>query len=118
MMHLVSTVIDGEEVLIQASIPAQGVKVGTERTAAPTATETVKRVEEAFVQAQATITRVARSLVHAVHGLGEGMAPNAFELEFGISFSAEGNVVVAKLGSEVNLKVRLTYTNSEATTQA
>ena len=47
--------------------------------------------------------------MRTVAELDERSAPDEYELEFAIKFTGEGNVFVAKVGAEANLKVTLRY---------
>ena len=67
-------------------------------------------VREAFVRAQTAIVEVATSTIAVLNRAGQRAArPDAMEVEFGLKFSAQGNVIVAGSAGEATLRVKLTY---------
>ncbi|MFY1690002.1 CU044_2847 family protein [Plantactinospora sp. WMMB782] len=68
------------------------------------------RVVDAFDRAQDAIVAVATSTVETAGELARrAAAPEQIEVEFGIKFSVQGNVIVAGGSGEATLTVRLTY---------
>ncbi|MGW2700950.1 CU044_2847 family protein [Streptomyces sp. NPDC001340] len=67
------------------------------------------RVQDAFEQAQSTIVEIATSTAAALGQAGRAARPDALEVEFGVKFSAKGDIIVAGASGEVTLKVKLTY---------
>jgi hypothetical protein len=67
-------------------------------------------VKDAFVRAQGAIVEVATSTVEVIGAIAKrAAAPTSVEVEFGLKFSAQGNVIVAGAAGEATLKVKLTY---------
>ncbi|MGW2740891.1 CU044_2847 family protein [Streptomyces sp. NPDC001450] len=66
-------------------------------------------VRDAFEQAQSTIVEIATSTAAALRQAGRAARPDALEVEFGVKFSAKGDIIVAGASGEVTLKVKLTY---------
>ncbi len=81
---------------------------GTEQTAVRPGNLT-GRVQDAFEQAQSTIVEIATSTAAALRRAGRAARPDALEVEFGVKFSAKGDIIVAGASGEVTLKVKLTY---------
>jgi hypothetical protein len=96
--------VGGVEVLVEVVQVA-----GSEPTA--TRLERVKdRAAEAFERAKDTIVAVATSTLEVAGELARrAAAPQEIEVEFGLKFSAQGNVIVAGGSGEATLTVRLTY---------
>ncbi|MBY8870507.1 hypothetical protein K7640_01465 [Micromonospora sp. PLK6-60] len=69
-----------------------------------------ERVVDAFDRAREAIVAVAISTVETANELTRRAAcPEGIEVEFGIKFSVQGNVIVAGGSGEATLTVRLTY---------
>src|SRR5262245_14306905 len=93
----------GVEVLVQ-TVPV----AGTERVSR--VGDAGQRVLDAFDEAQAVIVGAARSTVEVIGTMGRQAARHAaVEVEFGLSFSAKGNVIVASASADATLRVKLTY---------
>jgi NTP-dependent ternary system trypsin peptidase co-occuring protein len=72
--------------------------------------DAAENVKDAFVRAQGAILEVATSTVDVIQAAAErAAAPTSVEVEFGLKFSAQGNVIVAGAAGEATLKVKLTY---------
>jgi hypothetical protein len=81
---------------------------GTERTSK--LDDAREEVGDAFERARRAIVDVATETVAAVREAGERAArPQRIEVEFGLKFSASGNVIVAGAAGEASLVVRLSY---------
>jgi hypothetical protein len=73
----------------------------------PIAGKSAERVAEAFQSAVEIIAAVVKSVVGSTgRAVREAGAADA-EIEFGIGFSIEGSVYIAKLGHEGSLKVKV-----------
>ena len=81
---------------------------GTEPTSGRAA-RTAENALEAFARAQDTIVEVAKSTVQVIEKSGTAAKPDRLELEFGLSFSASGGVIMAGIAGQASLKVTLTY---------
>ena len=56
---------------------------------------------------------IAASTATALRQAGRAARPDALEVEFGVKFSAKGDIIVAGASGEVTLKVKLTYDRRE-----
>lgn len=91
------------EVLVEA-LPASGSEQTSRAGAA------VEGLDTAFKRAQATIVRIASSTAEMVTGsVDRSVHPTRLQIEFGISFSAQGHVVFTGATAGATLKVTLTY---------
>jgi hypothetical protein len=91
----------GVDLLVEAT---QVRLVGDEETSA------ASRVADAYERAEAAVLGVASSVAGTIGKLvKEGRRPSGVEVEFGLSVSLEGTVMVVKGTSEANLSVKLTY---------
>ncbi|MEV0221700.1 CU044_2847 family protein [Streptomyces sp. NPDC050704] len=71
----------------------------------------VARAERSFGQMLDTVRPVAESFVGRFRGLAN--APDEITLEFGVSLSAEADVVIASTATAANFSVTLTWNRSE-----
>lgn len=95
--------VGGEELLVEVVQVA-----GSEPTSRVDAAR--ERVVDAFDRARAAIVAVGTSTVQTAGELARrAAAPEQIEVEFGIKFSVQGNVIVAGGSGEATLTVRLTY---------
>lgn len=70
----------------------------------------VDRAGEAFTRAQGAIVEIATSTVESIRAATARAArPDQLEVEFGLKFSAKGDVIVAGAAGEATLKVKLVY---------
>jgi hypothetical protein len=73
-------------------------------------TSVADRTLDAYQRAEAAIVGVAQSVAGTIARLvQEGRHPREVQVEFGLTVSAEGNIVVVKGAAEATLKVALTY---------
>ncbi|WP_326772936.1 CU044_2847 family protein [Streptomyces sp. NBC_01445] len=72
----------------------------------------IARAERSFGQMLDTVRPVAESFVGRFKGLAN--APDEITLEFGVSLSAEADVVIASTATAANFSVSLTWNRSEA----
>lgn len=79
---------------------------GTEATSGRT---TRANVVAAFNRAQDAIVEIARSTTEIVDRAGETAPLDRLEVEFGLRFSASGEVIIAGVASEATLRVTLGY---------
>lgn len=102
---LLPTTIGSETIYVQAvPMPTFGMQ-----ETAPNWTEVLDKAGDLFGRAKATITNVTGDMVKAIENMSDDLMPDEFVLEFGISFSMEGQIFVAKGGGEASLKVTMTY---------
>ncbi|MFI5551703.1 CU044_2847 family protein [Streptomyces sp. NPDC051738] len=72
--------------------------------------EAGRQVVDSFDHARDAVVEIATSTAQAVGRLRErAAAPEQVEVEFGLKFSAQGNVIVAGASAEASLLVRMTY---------
>lgn len=75
--------------------------------------EAIGRAGAAFSQAQAAIVEVATSIVAVIEETAVKAArPDSLVVEFGLEFSAKGNVIIAGASGGATLKVTLTYSRN------
>ncbi|MGW7197655.1 CU044_2847 family protein [Streptomyces chryseus] len=72
----------------------------------------IARAERSFGQMLDTVRPVAESFVGRFQGLAN--APDEITLEFGVSLSAEADVVIASTATAANFSVSLTWNRSDA----
>ncbi|MEU1021033.1 CU044_2847 family protein [Streptomyces sp. NPDC005904] len=72
----------------------------------------IARAERSFGQMLDTVRPVAESFVGRFRGLSN--APDEITLEFGVSLSAEADVVIASTATAANFSVSLTWNRSDA----
>jgi Trypsin-co-occurring domain 1 len=95
--------IGGVDVLVEVTTVA-----GSEPTSRMDAAR--ERAVEGFERARQAIVAVATSTVDTVGDLARlAAAPEKVEVEFGLRFSVQGNVIIAGGGGEATLGIRLTY---------
>uniref|UniRef100_A0AAU3GQ75 Trypsin-co-occurring domain-containing protein n=1 Tax=Streptomyces sp. NBC_01401 TaxID=2903854 RepID=A0AAU3GQ75_9ACTN len=73
----------------------------------------IARAERSLGQMLDTVRPVAESFVGRFSGLAN--APDEITLEFGVSLSAEADVVIASTATSANFSVSLTWNRSTAT---
>jgi hypothetical protein len=100
---LVAADIDGVPVLVEVmSAP------GTEQTASPV--RPAERIHEMFVHAESVISKIAESAVRVGRQIArQAQSPNKVEVQFGLAFTAQGQIVIAKATVEASLSVKVTY---------
>lgn len=82
---------------------------GTEPTAGR-AGKAVEHASEAFDRAQDVIVGVAMSTAAMIgKAAAQAARPDRVEIEFGLKFSATGNVIIGGVTSEATLRVLLSY---------
>jgi hypothetical protein len=94
--------VDGVKILVETD----GAR-GTEPTSA--ARRAQDAATDAFTRAEDAIVAVAGSAVKLIRRMGDGGRPDQLEVKFGIKFSAEGGVVLARAATEASLEVKLIY---------
>ncbi|MGW2508979.1 CU044_2847 family protein [Streptomyces scopuliridis] len=71
----------------------------------------VARAERSFGQMLDTVRSVAESFVGRLRGMAN--SPDEITLEFGVSLSAEADVVIASTATAANFSVSLTWNRSD-----
>jgi hypothetical protein len=95
--------IGGIEVLVETTEVA-----GTQPTSK--ASDAADHVLDAFDRAKQTILEVAESTAGLIEEAARrGARPDQLQVEFGLKFSVQGNIIVAGATAEAALVVRLTY---------
>lgn len=84
---------------------------GTELTSGTSRLDSAgERIVDAFTQARAAIVEVTSSTAEIVEKLGQrARRPEKLEVEFGLSFSAKGNVIVVSGEAGATLRVKVSY---------
>jgi hypothetical protein len=94
----------GDVSLLVETSPAAGPAL------APRVDAPVGQLENAFKNAQNAIAAIASSTVDAIRNAAEAAAhPDEVEVAFGLSFSAQGDVIVAGASGSATLQVTLIY---------
>ena len=106
----IATEVNGTTIYIETE-PNYGV----EQTSA--AEKAIEQVGSALEGAKTVIGSVANELSEYILSLDNKITPDSFALEFGIKFSAEGSVIVSKVGAEATIKVTMTYNHHKGASQ-
>lgn len=94
------------DVLVETSLVAGSSANGL----APRIDAPVSELEDAFTQAENTIAAIASSTVQAIRNAAARAArPDHVQVSFGLSFSAQGGVIVAGASGQASLQVTLVY---------
>jgi Trypsin-co-occurring domain 1 len=80
-----------------------------------------ERVQDLFNRAQAVIEQIAISTAQIRDRVAaRAVMPDKIEIEFGLKFSVQGQIIVASTATEASLAVRISYeasSGSEASAQ-
>lgn len=102
--------VDGVELFIETK---PGV-AGSELTSGSRAARATEAVLDAFDTAGTAIESIAGKVATTMSSLGrKGVAPQELTVEFGLSFTASGGVIVAGVEAQAALRVTLTYPGSK-----
>jgi hypothetical protein len=103
--RLVPAEVGGVHILIE-TLPAAA---GTELTAGRVE-DASQRVVEAFDQIQGAIAGIASRVVASLSAMvADVVEPDSVQVEFGLSFTASGNLVIVGGSGQASLKVTLKY---------
>lgn len=105
MSDLLEVKIDGETIYFEARK-----QYGSEPTGP--LDRLPEKAADAFERAKTVAVNIAKSMNHAIRAMDDEDAPDEFNLEFGLTFTMKGNVVV-EVGGDANLKVQMTYKRRE-----
>ena len=106
-MAVVPVQVGGVQLLIETK---PGVVVGSEPTSGGRVARAAEAVVDAFDTAGAAIEAIAGKVAATVTSLGQrAVAPRELTVEFGLSFTASGGVIVAGVEAQAALRVTLTY---------
>jgi hypothetical protein len=76
--------------------------------------EGAENVADVFSKAQATILSIATTTAAVLEKASRAAVhPETLAVEFGLRFSTEGHIIVAKATAEASLKVTLTYARAQ-----
>jgi hypothetical protein len=81
---------------------------GTEATSGRVA-KAAGNVLDAFGRAQEVIIEIAKSTAEMIERAGASARPDRVDVEFGLSFSVSGGVIMAAAAGDASLKVTLGY---------
>jgi hypothetical protein len=99
----------GQARLLVETVPASGSELTSGRL-----NRASDHVLGAFERAQDAIVEVASSAVEVVRKAeARAVRPDRLEIEFGVGFSAQGDVIVAAVEGHASLLVRLVYDRSD-----
>jgi hypothetical protein len=94
----------GDVEVLVATVPVTGTEpTSTLGNAGTKALDTLGRAQDVIVGAAASAAQVLRKLA------SESTRPDKLEVEFGLGFSAKGNVIITGGSVDATLKVKLTY---------
>jgi hypothetical protein len=100
------------EVLVE-TVPVAGSEL-TSR-----AGDAVHHVADMFSRAQDAIVEMTSSVLEAVRRLdGKGRGPGNVEVEFGLKFTAQGQIVVAGASGEATLRLKVSYDREAAVSRS
>jgi len=92
---------------------------GSEQTSGARMAKAAEAVVDAFDAAGAAIEAVAGKVAATVVSLSQrAVAPEKLSVEFGLSFTASGGVIVAGASAQASLKVTVTVTYPGTSSQA
>lgn len=88
---------------------------GSEQTSGRRLDEAGRRVVDAFDRAEEAIVEIAGKLAGTVAELGRrSTRPEQVQVQFGLKFTAQGNVIVAGASAEASLQVTISYAGPSA----
>ncbi len=70
---------------------------------------------DAFDRVIDTIDSISKELVNKIKKFDRDIAPDEFEIQFGVKLSAEAGAVVAKTAGESQISVKMTYKHKKDT---
>lgn len=70
---------------------------------------------DAFEKVIDTIDSLSTALVNKIKKFDRDIAPDEFEIQFGVKLSAEAGAVVAKTAGESQISVKMTYKHTKDT---
>lgn len=70
---------------------------------------------DAFERVVDTIDSISKELVNKIKKFDRDIAPDEFEIQFGVKLSAEAGAVVAKTAGESQISVKMTYKHNKET---
>ncbi|PWK65049.1 hypothetical protein BCL76_11336 [Streptomyces sp. CG 926] len=98
---------DGPQDVVRVEVVETG-EDGLVRVARPG--QVMVRASRSLAEMVTGIRPVAQSFVDGFRGMAQ--APDELNLEFGLSISAEADVVISSTAAEANFKISLTWTRS------
>ena len=103
----------GDGVLLVETVPVAGSEP-TSRVG-----DAIDGVVDAFTAVRGAIVELAESTAETIgEATRRGAQPDGVEVEFGLKFSAHGNVLLAGASGEATLRVKLTYARDMASGDA
>jgi hypothetical protein len=99
---LIPTELDGITLLVE-SVPVPGSEPTSRR-------ETKDRIQDMFARAKNVIENIATTSAELKDSLAaKSREPDRLEIEFGISFGVQGQIVLAGASAKASLSVRIIY---------
>lgn len=74
----------------------------------------LSKAADAFESALDTIEIVAKETIKKIKKFDQDIAPDEFEFQFGIKLNGEYGAVLAKVGGEAQLSIKMTYRHKKA----
>jgi hypothetical protein len=112
MSQVIPFKVDGQSFAVEAE---PGVDLqrrsqfGSEETTSVIKEKIASNAEASLDIARDLVLCMARTFVRAMDQLEEREIPKSLELSFGIKFSAQGDIYLAKVCTESTLNIKLTY---------
>lgn len=100
---MISTEIDGIEIILETDYPSKG---GVEKTSIPQ----MKKITDSVISNSLDVAiGFAKKLKEKINTLEEIDRPTKTNVEFGIKFNAEGQIIIAKVSTDTSIRVNFTY---------
>lgn len=97
--------------IVPVTIQDQTIYIEMEATygSEETSPSALQQLTSAFDRARETAITVTSGMVSAIREMDQALTPDEFELQFGIKFKVDGTVVVASVGTESTLNIKMVY---------
>jgi len=105
MSELLTVVVDGVTFYVETAA-----EYGSEETGSLGRLR--RQGEDALDIAKSVLIAVAKTTTEALNSLVSLVSPQELTVEFALKFSAEGNAILTKIGSEANLRFTMKYKTS------
>ncbi len=119
-IYKVQNEIDGEKITMyieMEAIPSAKSTYGNTRGVTETAKQVIETSRDVFDDAMELVKSCAMRVMDSAKTMDDATRPDEFELEFAIKFDSEVGAILAKMGSEAQLKVSMKWKREETTKQ-
>jgi Trypsin-co-occurring domain 1 len=99
---------DSDDVILVEFEPAVGVQKVSRGSS-----DLVEKSAEVIEHAMHTMRNMAKKTIASIRAIEVSERPTTFQVEFGIKLDAEAGALVAKVGSEASITVRMTWDHSQ-----